>query len=167
MRIIFALLVVLATAFPALAVNPSEMLPDPALEARARAISSELRCLVCQNQSIEDSDADLAAELRLIVRERITAGDSDEAVMQYVVDRYGEFVLLRPVIGWHTILLWGAAPALLLIGGAVVLIGALRRRKERVTEPSQTALSQEESAALARLEQKNADDTGPVSLTES
>ena len=107
----------LLLAVPALAVNPGEVLADPALEARARAISAELRCLVCQNQSIDDSDADLAHELRLIVRERLAAGDTRcSRCSDYVVARYGEFVLLRPVFAPHTLILWIAAPVLLIVG---------------------------------------------------
>ena len=142
------LALMLLVAMPALAVDPDEVLADPALEARARAISADLRCLVCQNQSIDDSDADLARDLRLIVRERLVAGDSDAHVVQYIVDRYGEFVLLRPVVALHTILLWAAAPVVLLIGGIVVLIG-VRRRRQAVAEAPLTA---EEAAALAELE---------------
>jgi cytochrome c-type biogenesis protein CcmH len=104
-----ALMLALAPAV-ALAVNPREMLSDPGLEARAEAIGQTLRCLVCQNESIEASDADLAHDLRLLVRERLKAGDSDEQVKQFIVDRYGEFVLLQPVFGIHTLLLWLAAP---------------------------------------------------------
>jgi len=138
----------LLIALPALAVDPDEMLDDPALEARARAISADLRCLVCQNQSIDDSDAELARDLRLIVRERLLAGDADAAVIQYVVDRYGEFVLLNPVIAPHTILLWAAAPLVLIVGGIAVLIGVRKRRRAPVDAP----LSADEAAALAELE---------------
>jgi cytochrome c-type biogenesis protein CcmH len=151
MRAIFAALMLLALSAPALAVNPSEMLLDPALEARARAISSELRCLVCQNQNIEDSDADLAHELRVLVRERITAGDDDAEVKQFVVDRYGEFVLLRPVLAWHTLLLWVMAPVLLLAGIAALVFGIRRRRRSLASAPVEAPLSAEEEAALRRL----------------
>ena len=144
--LLLALMLLVAT--PVLAVDPDEVLADPALEARARAISADLRCLVCQNQSIDDSDADLARDLRLIVRERLVAGDTDAEVVQYVVDRYGEFVLLRPVVALHTILLWAAAPVVLLIGGIVVLIGVRRRRQAAAEVP----LTDEEAAALAELE---------------
>jgi cytochrome c-type biogenesis protein CcmH len=143
--LVFVLLLSLSSG--AWAVNPGEMLDDPALEARAREISAELRCLVCQNQSIDDSDADLAHELRVIVRERLTAGDSNAEAMQYIVDRYGEFVLLRPVLAWHTLALWVAAPAMVLIGLGVILLGA---RRKRAALPS-AELSDEESAALASL----------------
>ena len=99
-------------------VQPDEVLPDPTLEARARALSKELRCMVCQNQSIDDSDAPLARDLRVLVRERLQAGDSDQQVIDFLVARYGEFVLLKPRFSWHTALLWLAPPALLLVGAA-------------------------------------------------
>ena len=116
----------------ALAVNPDEVLKDPALEARARQISSELRCLVCQNQSIDISDADLAKDLRVIVRERLTAGDSDAQVIDYVVARYGEFVLLKPRFSAGNAALWGA-PLLVVLIGALVLFRQSRtcRRPQR------------------------------------
>jgi cytochrome c-type biogenesis protein CcmH len=152
MRAVLASLLVLLLSLPAFAVNPDEILADPAMEARARTISSHLRCLVCQNQSIDDSDADLARDLRVIVRERLTAGDSDEQVMQHVVDRYGEFVLLNPVIAPHTIALWIAAPVLLLGGGIVVLIAGFRRRRNAAELASAPPLTAEEAAALAALE---------------
>jgi len=121
--------IMLLTAAPAaIAVEPGEMLSDRALEARAREISKELRCLVCQNQSIDDSSADLARDLRLIVRQRLTAGDSDDQVLQYVTDRYGDFVLLRPPVKPATLVLW-LAPPLLLIAGAVLSVAYLRRRQ--------------------------------------
>src|SRR5262249_49804138 len=112
-----AVLLMLGLSTPARAVEPSEMLKDPALEARARAISRDLRCLVCQNQSIDDSNADLAHDLRLIVRERLTAGDSDQQVKEYLVARYGDYVLLEPPLKAKTLVLW-FAPALLLVLGA-------------------------------------------------
>jgi cytochrome c-type biogenesis protein CcmH len=151
MRLAFALLLVgFAMVGPALALRPDEILPNAALEARARAISAELRCLVCQNQSIDDSDAPLARDLRIIVRERLLAGDSDAQVQSFVVARYGEFVLLRPVIAPHTILLWLTAPLVLLIGVAVLVLGARRRRRELATE-AVPELSDAEQAALDRL----------------
>ena len=112
---------------PAGAVQPDEVLPDPRLEARARSISGELRCLVCQNQSIDDSDAPLARDLRVLVRERLKAGDSNAEVENYVVRRYGEFVLLRPVMAPHTMLLW-FGPLLVLAAGVLGLVLARRRR---------------------------------------
>jgi cytochrome c-type biogenesis protein CcmH len=118
----------LLLAAPAHAVLPGERLDDPALEARARALSQDLRCMVCQNQSIDDSDAPLARDLRLLVRERLKVGDSDRQVTDFLVARYGEFVLMRPRFGWHTLALWGA-PGLFLIGGVAYLVFALRRRR--------------------------------------
>lgn len=145
MTVLRALLLIFALVGPALAVSPDEMLSDPALEQRARDISAGLRCLVCQNQSIDDSDAELARDLRVLVRERLVAGDSDEAVRQYVVDRYGEYVLLNPRLGGHTILLWLAAPALLLLGATTVWLASSRRKS------ALPALTAEEQAALDDL----------------
>jgi cytochrome c-type biogenesis protein CcmH len=134
--------------FGARAVQPDQVLPDPALEARARAISKGLRCLVCQNQSIDDSDAPLAKDLRLLVRERLKAGDSDEQVIDFVVARYGEFVLLKPRLSEHTLLLWFATP--LVFGGALLLIWiAYRRRKAATQAPA--PLSEGEKKRLERL----------------
>jgi cytochrome c-type biogenesis protein CcmH len=141
------LCLLLAIVPAAWAVNPDEMLADPALEQRARDISAELRCLVCQNESIDDSDADLARDIRILVRERLTAGDSDDQVRQYLVDRYGEFVLLRPRIELHTLLLWFAAPGLLIIGLIVLIVMARRRR----TPIAVDKLSTEEQKALDSL----------------
>lgn len=121
-----ALVLLLAPA-PALAVQPDEVLKDPAMEARARVISEGLRCLVCQNQSIDDSDAPLAKDLRLLVRERLKEGDTNTQVVDYVVARYGEFVLLRPTFGWHTLLLW--LSPLLAVGLGAFGIWRLSRRK--------------------------------------
>src|SRR5215813_1628829 len=118
----------LAGVSPCLAVQPDEILPDPALEARARALSHELRCMVCQNQSIDDSEAPLAHDLRVLVRDRLKAGDSDSQVIDFLVARYGEFVLLRPRFEWHTAPLW-LAPIGLLLAGAATLGAALRRRR--------------------------------------
>ncbi|WP_055048383.1 cytochrome c-type biogenesis protein [Devosia sp. A16] len=147
MRALLALVMLVLLSVPALAVRPDEMLADPVLETRARAISEGLRCLVCQNQSIDDSDADLAHDLRVLVRERLTAGDSDQQVRDYLVARYGEYVLLNPVMAPHTLLLWIAAPAVLLIGGIVVFAGARRKRAA-----GQTALTEDEVRALEELE---------------
>ncbi|CUA87947.1 Cytochrome c-type biogenesis protein CcmH/NrfF [Chelatococcus sambhunathii] len=147
-RLLPAFVVALALSLPALAVQPDEVLRDPALETRARAISAELRCLVCQNQSIDDSDAPLARDLRILVRERLTAGDSDREVRDFVVARYGDFVLLRPPVNWQTALLWGG-PFLVLLAGIVAIAIAARRRR---VEVSTTApLSDEEKARLAAL----------------
>lgn len=135
------------SALPALAVNPDEVLSDPALEARARALSAQLRCMVCQNQSIDDSNAELARDLRVLVRERIASGDSDEAVIDYVVSRYGEFVLLKPRLKPETVLLWGA-PIILFLGGAVAMAMFVRRRSGKAVGQPLTA---EEQAALDRI----------------
>ena len=150
MRLLAALLTLLLMAAPAFAVLPDEVLADPALEARARAISATLRCLVCQNESIDDSNADLAREIRLIVRERLVAGDSDEQVVQYLVVRYGEFVLLRPVFAAHTLILWTAAPLVLVIGGIAIVIAARRKRAEAASP--EVALTEDEQRALDELD---------------
>jgi cytochrome c-type biogenesis protein CcmH len=135
------------SAAPAFAVNPDEVLADPALEARARAISAELRCMVCQNQSIDDSNAELAKDLRLLVRERLTNGDTNEQVMNYIVSRYGEFVLLKPRFETKTILLWGA-PLLLAVAGGLSLIVFARKW---VGRPTGSKLTAEEQARLREL----------------
>lgn len=146
-------LLVWAAALPALSVGlPSEMLRDPAQEERARTLGRELRCLVCQNQSIEDSEADLARDLRRIVRERIAAGESDRAVMDYVHDRYGDFVLLRPPVSAATALLWGM-PLLALGGGGLALLLLRRRQVAQWGARAEPApLTPEERARLAALE---------------
>ena len=144
MRFLLAFLfLALTLTAPVAALEPGEALADPALEARARAISQELRCLVCQNESIDDSAAPLAADLRRIVRERLTAGDSDDQVMAYIVDRYGEYVLLRPRISPLTWLLWFGPFAALLLGGSAIA-WALRRRATAPPAP----LSAEEERRL-------------------
>lgn len=144
-------------ASPALAVAPDEILDDPALEARARALSAELRCMVCQNQSIDDSDAPLAKDLRVLVRERLVAGDSDGQVIDYLVSRYGEFVLLKPRFAWHTLVLWAAGP-LALIAGLIAIFMALRGRSARLagaqSEPV-AKLSEEEEHRLRALLDKD------------
>ncbi|WP_190235499.1 cytochrome c-type biogenesis protein [Allorhizobium terrae] len=132
---------------PAFAVNPDEVLKDPALEARARHLSSQLRCMVCQNQSIDDSNAELAHDLRVLVRERIVKGDSDEDVLRYLVSRYGEFVLLKPRLTKETILLWTAPGLLLLLGGGVAF--AYSRRK--ASQNAALTLNAEEEARLKRI----------------
>ncbi len=130
------------------AVTPGEMLPDPAMEARARAITSELRCLVCQNQSVDDSDAALAKDLRVLVREKLKDGMSDAEVKDYVHSRYGDFVLLRPPLKLDTILLW-TAPFLALLAGASAVWSASRRRRAAPVES--TELTAQERARLAAL----------------
>ena len=136
----------LAFSAPAMAVQPNEVLKDQALEQRARQISSGLRCLVCQNQSIDDSDAPLAKDLRVLVRERLTAGDSDGAVIDFVVARYGDFVLLRPPMNARTLALW-AAPFLIVLFGAVFLW----RRRNRAAAPVGVTLTAEEQRRLDDL----------------
>jgi cytochrome c-type biogenesis protein CcmH len=145
MRFVLALLAALVFSASAFAVQPDEVLKDPALEKRAREISSGLRCLVCQNQSIDDSDAQLAKDLRLLVRERLVAGDSDQQVQDFLVQRYGEFVLLKPSFNAHTLLLW-LTPALVLVLGGIGAYAALRRR----SQPAE-ALNEEEQKALEAL----------------
>jgi cytochrome c-type biogenesis protein CcmH len=137
---------VLTAAGPAQAVRPDEMLADPGLEARAREVGRELRCLVCRNQSIDDSDADLAHDLRVLVRERIAAGDSDDRVIAYVRARYGDFVLLRPPLEWRTLLLWGGPLVLLVIGGVALARFYRSRRQDAVTP-----LSADERRRLAAV----------------
>ena len=138
------------------AVQPDEMLRDPVLEARARGLSQELRCMVCQNESIDDSDAPLAHDLRVLVRERLRAGDSDAQVLDFLVARYGEFVLLRPRLSWRTAVLWGLPPGLLLSGIALLVVAANRRRaRVQDTSPNLTPSEQ------ARLKKILAESSGP------
>ncbi len=155
MRALGKLALLIALALPGVthAVTPSEMLKDPVLESRARNLSRELRCMVCQNQSIDDSEAPLAKDLRLLVRERLTLGDSDKQVLDFLVSRYGEFVLLKPRFEWHTLLLWGVSPAVLLIG-VFALVMMARRRSAVIASPP--ALSEAEQRRLSTL-------TGPSS----
>jgi cytochrome c-type biogenesis protein CcmH len=149
------LLLALAWSFPVQAVQPDEMLSDPKLEARARVISQELRCLVCQNESIDESEAPLAHDLRVLVRQRIQAGDSDTQVMNYIVARYGEFVLLKPRLEWRTALLWGTPPGLLLIGIVMLLIAA-RRGKGAAVVIGSAKLTAAEEARVAELLRREA-----------
>lgn len=142
-RLIVSLAALAMLAGAAFAVTPDEVLSDTALEARARAISSELRCMICQNQSIDDSDAALAKDLRVLVRQRLVAGDTDEQVIDYVVSRYGEFVLLKPRFSWRNAVLWIAPAGLLLAGVAYILMARRRRSAE-----TGTALTEAERAAL-------------------
>lgn len=148
-----ALVVAMLGSAMAFAANPSEQLADPALEARARALGQELRCLVCQNQSIDASDADLAKDLRLLVRERITAGDSDEDVLTYLTDRYGAFVRLRPPVTGATIALW-AAPFVVVLFAAVGAALYLRGRRRLVGETPGLSVD-EEKALAAMLDERN------------
>jgi cytochrome c-type biogenesis protein CcmH len=144
--VLAALLLALAVAAPACAIEPQEQLTDPALEARARTLGQELRCLVCQNESIDDSNADLARDLRTIVRERLTAGDSDQQVLGFVTARYGDYVLLRPPVRAGTVVLW-FGPVVLLV--AAITAMTLRRRRRAKAEPA--PLSSEEDRRFARL----------------
>ena len=140
-----ALCMMLLAASPALAVQPDEMLADPALEARARAISHDLRCPVCQGESIDDSNAPISRDLRLLVRERLIAGDSDAEVVDFIVARYGEFVLFNPRPSGSGLILWLAGPAMLIAGGALAFV--VTRRKPK----AENELTEEEKARLAQL----------------
>lgn len=135
------------TAMPAMAVQPDEILADEGLEARARAISAGLRCPVCRNESIDESHAPVARDLRLLVRERLVAGDSDQEVLDYVVARYGEYVLLRPDQSGANIALWLSGPTMLLLGGAIFIVAMHRRRNA----PAVEALSDKEKARLEEI----------------
>jgi cytochrome c-type biogenesis protein CcmH len=150
---------VLSGAPAAYAVQPDEIMADPAKEARARDLSRELRCMVCQNQSIDDSDAPLARDLRLLVRERIAGGDSDKQVIDFLVARYGEFVLLKPRLSLHTLLLW-LLPPLALAGGGLALWYYSRRRPApgSAADPSLRDLTEEEEERLERLLAADASD---------
>lgn len=152
-RLQFALLFLfLCVPLPAGAVQPDEVLADPALEARARELSRELRCMVCQNQSIDDSDAPLARDLRILVRERLKSGDSDKQVLDFLTARYGDFVLLKPRFAPHTMLLW-LAPAVILLGGSLSLVAFARRRRNSSAQQRDDtpALTEAERARLAEL----------------
>ena len=156
-KALFALALVFAWPPPAWAVNPDEVLSDPVMENRAREISRGLRCLVCQNQSIDDSDADLAKDLRIIVRERLTAGDSDAQVVDFVVSRYGDYVLLKPPFKLATLVLW-LGPAAIAGGGLIAVLIFLRRRRtgESAVQPAAVLtrpppLSDEENRRIEEL----------------
>ena len=151
-RLILCLVALLAP-MSAFAVNPDEVLSDPALEARARTISAELRCMVCQNQSIDDSNADLARDLRLLVRKRLTDGDTDQQVLDYIVSRYGEFVLLKPRLSEKTFILWGAP--FYLLGSVVIAIVVTQSRRRR--RPVEATLTEEERLRLDELLSNAAD----------
>ena len=144
----FALLVVMMGSSSAYAVQPDEIMSDPVNESRARDLSRELRCMVCQNQSIDDSEAPLARDLRLLVRERIAAGDSDAQVIDFLVERYGEFVLLKPRLNPHTLLLWLLPPLALAGGGLALWVHGRRRAKSAMAQDQLTA---EEEARLEQL----------------
>lgn len=143
------LILVAFLAAPAWAVQPDEILDDPVLEARARELSSGLRCLVCRNESIDESNADLARDLRLLVRERLLAGDSDEAAIAFIVDRYGEYVLLKPTATGSNLILWIAGPAMLLMAASIGLI--YLRRRSVADEGGANALSDAEKSRLDEI----------------
>lgn len=147
LRHLLCVLVLVAT--PVWAVQPDEVLSDPALEARARVISKDLRCLVCRNESIDESNAELARDLRILVRERLVAGDSNDEVIDFVVDRYGEYVLLRPQTGGSNILLWGAGPLAFVL--ALLMAGTYLKRRSRARVPAGNSLSEEEQARLKEI----------------
>lgn len=147
MRALLIALMLLVT--PALAVQPDEILSDPVLEERARDLSKGLRCLVCRNESIDESNASLARDLRILLRERLVAGDSDQEAVDFIVDRYGEYVLLNPPASGSTWLLWGAGPLMLLLAAGLGY-GYLRGRS-RAPAPDQTPLSSEEQARLDEI----------------
>ena len=152
-RTLLGILVLMMAASAACAVQPDEIMSDPVKEARARDLSRELRCMVCQNQSIDDSEAPLAKDLRILVRERIAAGDSNAQVIDFIVARYGEFVLLKPRLNSHTWILW-LLPPLVLAGGGIALWMQARRRRKSVAgeeDPALLKLSAEEEARLERL----------------
>ena len=150
MSVFAALMLLLLASLPLRAVELSEVLADPALEARARTLSKELRCMVCQNQSIDDSEAPLAHDLRVLVRERLKAGDSDAQVLNFLVARYGEFVLLKPPLAWHTAALWGLPPAVLLIGFVAIVV-VVKRRRNAPPAAEAANLTAAEEARLCEL----------------
>jgi len=151
-HLLAALLLLMATALPVLAIQPDEMLPDAGMEARARVIGKDLRCLVCQNQSIDDSDAELARDLRTLVRQRLLVGDSDAQAKQYIVDRYGDYVLLKPPFRAGTLVLWLGPAALLLSAlGAAVLFYRRRAGTAVTADSAPPPLTAEESRRVAAL----------------
>ena len=151
MRITVLALLFALTA-PAFAVQPDEVLRDPQLEARARVLSQHLRCMVCQNQSIDDSDAPLARDLRLLVRERLSAGDSNSQVIDFIVSRYGEFVLLKPRFEWHTAALWLLPPVILLAGGIAVFLST--RRRPAFSDPGLTEAERVKLSEILRTDNR-------------
>ncbi|HRJ62158.1 MAG TPA: cytochrome c-type biogenesis protein CcmH [Azospirillaceae bacterium] len=162
LRFVLPLAAAMLASVPALAVQPGEILPDPALETRAREISKDLRCLVCQNQSIDDSNAPLARDLRIIVRERLVKGDSNQQVLSYVTDRYGDFVLLKPPFKATTWALWLAGPLFLLFGGWAAARFLRSHGAAGLTakggEPAfEAPLSEDENRRLAQLLAKDKD----------
>jgi len=148
-RLILIAVLAVAPLAPVFAVQPDEVLADPGLEARARALSKVLRCPVCQGENIDDSNAGVARDLRLLVRERLLAGDSDEAVLAYVTDRYGEYVLFEPPAKGGNLILWLAGPGMLILGAGLAV--AYLRGRTRASEPPAEALSAEEEARLKEI----------------
>ena len=146
-RLLAAMLILVSLAAPALAVQPDEVLDDPVLEQRARDLSAQMRCMVCQNQSIDDSDAPLAKDLRVLIRERLVAGDSNQQVVDYLVSRYGEFVLLKPRLTAKTIALW-SGPFLVLLFGALVIWRQRRMTAATPVAEAETSLSDDERKKL-------------------
>ncbi len=142
-------LAMMAWTAPASAVQPDEILDDPVLEERARDLSKGLRCLVCRNESIDESNADLARDLRLLVRERLVAGDSDDEVIAFVVDRYGEYVLLQPTVGGSNWLLWAAGPLMLILAGGIGVV--YLRGRASAPQQHETALNDAEKARLKKI----------------
>ena len=155
------LLVLLAGAMPSIAVQPDEVLDDPALENRAREISAELRCVVCQNQSIDDSDAEIARDLRLLVRERLLAGDSDEQVVAYIVARYGDFVLLHPPFQANTLALWLAPPIMAVVIATLAILYFQTYQRRRAAGTGLDPLSPSDRAELDALVERIAASDGP------
>lgn len=153
--VLIAMLAALLLPHAALAVQPDEILKDPALEARARALSQELRCMVCQNQSIDDSDAPLARDLRLLVRERLQKGDSDKQVLDFLVDRYGNFVLLKPPVEPQTLLLWAVSPLMLIVGIGALIVMARRRRSVALEARALSADEQRRLDAIVKSGRPN------------
>ena len=150
MKFLMILCIALLCTNVAIAVNPEEVLKDPALEARARTLSVDIRCLVCQNQSIDDSDAGLAKDLRKLLRERLTAGDSDEDIKKFLVARYGKFVLLRPPVQGETYLLWFGPLLILLLGGIGVIV-FVRRQRAKTAPASEAGLTADEERRTVAL----------------
>jgi len=159
--LILTMLVLLTGGSPVLAVEPDEILADPVLEARARAISTELRCVVCQNQSIDDSDADIARDMRLLVRERLVAGDNDEEVVNYLVARYGEFVLLRPPLQPNTLALWLAPPIMAVVIATLSVLFYQTYRRRRLAGTGPDPLSPADRAELDALVDRIASTSPP------
>lgn len=145
------ILILLMIAGPAFAVQPDEVLPDPILETRARLISKDLRCVVCRNESIDESNADIAKDLRLLVRERLVAGDSDPEVIEFIVARYGEYVLLKPQTGGSNLVLWASGPVMLLL--ALGMGGFYLRRRSKAPKRGEVPLTDEEKSRLDKIMQ--------------